>query len=88
MDGAYGGSLVVKPTSCRRCDVQVNNGALPIEQARAIVAGVGPALPPPRLQGLEVPGAAVPTPAPAYGGAPGGYAPQATGYMPQPTGEL
>jgi hypothetical protein len=41
--------------------LQASGGQLPLEQARAIVAGVGPSLPPPRLQGLEV--ASAPAPA-------------------------
>lgn len=64
----------------------MNGGNLPLDQARAIVAGVGPALPPPRLQGLDVPGAAAPSPPATYGAQPGGYAPQNTGYVPQATG--
>ncbi len=60
-----------------------------------MVAGVGPNLPPPTLQGLDVPGSAGPAPgampyAPQVtGGMP--YAPQATGgmpYAPQVTGAM
>ncbi len=48
-----------------------------------MVAGVGPSLPPPTLQGLEVPGSAGTTARPA-GPAPGAtpYAAQVTGAMP------
>lgn len=71
---------------------QASGGQLPIEQARAVVAGVGPNLPPPTLQGLEVPGSAGPAARPA-GPAPGTlpYAPQVTGgmpYAPQATGGM
>lgn len=57
-----------------------------------MVAGVGPNLPPPTLQGLEVPGSAGPAARPA-GPAPGTlpYAPQVTGgmpYAPQATGGM
>ncbi|KAG2497057.1 hypothetical protein HYH03_005055 [Edaphochlamys debaryana] len=70
---------------------QVNGGNLPIAEARAIVAGVGPALPPPTLQGLEVPGSARPAGAPpaAAAPAPGYGAPAAPGYgAPMPGGPL
>ncbi|EFJ51520.1 hypothetical protein VOLCADRAFT_103432 [Volvox carteri f. nagariensis] len=37
---------------------QARGGQLPLDQARAVIAGVGPALPPPTLQGLDPSGAA------------------------------
>ncbi|GLC36577.1 hypothetical protein PLESTF_001275100 [Pleodorina starrii] len=52
---------------------QARGGQLPLDQARAIIAGVGPSLPPPTLQGLEPAGAAAPGAAPpaAAAAAPG-----------------
>ncbi|GIL62642.1 hypothetical protein Vafri_16832, partial [Volvox africanus] len=52
--------------------VQARGSELPLDQARAVIAGVGPSLPPPTLQGLDGSGTATPgaspAPAPAQGG--------------------
>ncbi|GLI62231.1 hypothetical protein VaNZ11_004797 [Volvox africanus] len=44
---------------------QARGGELPLDQARAVIAGVGPSLPPPTLQGLDGSGSATPGAAPA-----------------------
>ncbi|GIL89869.1 hypothetical protein Vretimale_17992 [Volvox reticuliferus] len=62
---------------------QARGGELPLDQARAVIAGVGPSLPPPTLQGLDGPGTATPgaapAPAPAVGGSIAPYVAAAPG---------